>query len=369
MPKQFTHEEYVEKLLVVNPNIDINEVYINSATPVNHKCKVCGHVWLTRPRDVLRGHGCPVCCGRTIGPAPEYRNSIWSSKYKQYFSRYLTEDQMKQHTPHSSARVIATCPDCGFCKDIIISNLHRYGFGCICQDGVSFPNKFVFNVMRQLNVKMVQEYSPSWAEKRRYDIYAPNFKLIIENHGEQHYSDKGVRGNYRSLKEEQDNDLFKFNLAMENGVVNYVVLDCRNSNKNWIKESIMNSVLPSLLHFNEDDINWDDALLYATTSLVKISAQLFNEGYRAKEIAGMIGKNRTAVCRWLNIATELKLCNYQPKKETVLSNAKPVRCIELDIIFESIHMAAKFIGQSANSIVNCLKGKTHMAGGYHWEYV
>ena len=85
MPKQFTHNDYVTKLAVINPNIAINENYVNSSTLTEHKCKICGHVWLARPRDILRGHGCPVCSGRVVGAAPEYRNSIWASEYRQYF--------------------------------------------------------------------------------------------------------------------------------------------------------------------------------------------------------------------------------------------------------------------------------------------
>ena len=78
---------------------------------------------------------------------------------------------MKQYTPHSGVRVEATCPDCGLRKDIIISNLFLYGLGCVCQDGVSFPNKFVFNVMQQLGVKIKPEYSPIWAKKKENMIF------------------------------------------------------------------------------------------------------------------------------------------------------------------------------------------------------
>lgn len=369
MPKQFTHNDYVTKLAVINPNIAINENYVNSSTLTEHKCKICGHVWLARPRDVLRGHGCPVCSGRIVGMPPEYRNSIWASEYRQYFSQYLTEEQMQQYTPHSSARVEATCPDCGLRKDIIISNLFLYGLGCVCQDGVSFPNKFVFNAMQQLGVKIKPEYSPIWAKKRKYDIYALDYQLIIENHGEQHYSNRTKWNGARTLKEEQENDFIKYKLAIDNGIINYVVLDCRNSNKEWIKTSIMNSELPSLLCFKEDDINWDEALLYATTSLVKTSAELFNKGYHTNDIAKIIGRHRSTVCRWLGLAAQLGLCDYKPETEIMLIKSKKIRCVEINMIFDSIRKAAKFIGQSPTSIVNCLKGKTCMAGGYHWEYV
>ena len=349
MPDRLTHEEYLERLFLANPNIDIVENYINSGSRTKHKCKMCGHTWSPRPRDVLRGHGCPLCSGKIVGPAPEYRNSIWASEYREYFSKYLTESQMKQYTPQSSVQVEALCPNCGLHKNVMISNLHRYGIGCICQDGVSFPNKFVFNVLQQLKVVMKPEYSPGWAQKRKYDLYLSDYQVIIENHGGQHYINNEKRGFARTLEEEQENDLFKYHLAMSNGIINYIVLDCRNSDKEWIKASIMNSMLPTLLHFKEEDVDWDMALLYASTSI--------------------IGKHRSTVCRWLSLATQLGLCNYQPQNELVVMKSKKIRCIETDIIFDSVRKAAAFIGQSSTSIVNCLKGKTHTSGGYHWEYV
>lgn len=369
MASQYGHAEYVKKLAIANPNIEIDEPYINSGTLTNHRCKICGYIWPTRPRDILRGHGCPLCSGRVIGPPPEYINSIWASEYMEYFSKYLTEEQMKQYTPHSSQRVDAKCPDCGTPKNIVISNLCEFGIGCKCQDGVSFPNKFVFNIIQQLNLETNSEYSPNWAKKKKYDIYVPHYKLIIENHGAQHYIDKTIWNKSRSLQDEQENDLFKYNLAINNGITDYIVLDCRYSNKEWIKSSIMNSKLPSILCFKEDDINWDEALLYASTSLIRTSAKLFNEGYHALEISNMIGKHRSTVCHWLNIATDLGLCDYRPKNEVIRANAKKIRCIETNIIFDSIRAAARFIDQSPTSILNCLKHRTQRAGEYHWEYV
>ena len=276
---------------------------------------------------------------------------------------------MKQYTPHSSMRVEATCPDCGFRKNVVISNLYRRGIGCVCQDGVSFPNKFVCNVLQQLNIQFQPEYYDDWSENRKYDIYVSSNKLIIENHGMQHYGDCNLHSKARTLKEEQDNDLFKYTLAINNGITNYVVLDCRYSQKEWIKASIMNSKLPSLLGFHEYDVDWDAALLYAMTSLVKTSAELFNEGHHVAEIAKIIGRSRSSVWKWLIAATQLELCNYNPKTETTLVNSKQIRCIETGVTFESVRKAAQFIGQSSTSIVNCLKEKTSQAGGYHWEYV
>ena len=63
---------------------------------------------------------------------------------------------------------------------------------------------------------------------------------IIENHGEQHYIHRGTFKS-KSLEDEQRNDVYKKTLARQNGVIHYIVLDCRESNVSWIKKSILNS--------------------------------------------------------------------------------------------------------------------------------
>lgn len=51
-------------------------------------------------------------------------------------------------------------------------------------------------------------------------------------------------------------------------------------------------------------------------------------------------------------------------------NVKQVQCIELDMIFSSIHEAAHYINRSPSSLSEVLrKGKNGKCAGLHWEYV
>ena len=49
--------------------------------------------------------------------------------------------------PHSGKNIVLPCPNCGKLKSVKPCNLVNYGFGCICGDGQSFPNKFMYNVL------------------------------------------------------------------------------------------------------------------------------------------------------------------------------------------------------------------------------
>lgn len=47
---------------LINPNIIVLDTYINSHTPINHKCLICGNKWKTKPNSILFNKtGCPKC--------------------------------------------------------------------------------------------------------------------------------------------------------------------------------------------------------------------------------------------------------------------------------------------------------------------
>ena len=48
---------------------------------------------------------------------------------------------------------------------------------------------------------------------------------------------------------------------------------------------------------------------------------------------------------------------------------KSVRCIELNIIYDSATEAAKQLNLHRSSISRCCEGKLNSTGGYHWEFV
>lgn len=49
--------------------------------------------------------------------------------------------------------------------------------------------------------------------------------------------------------------------------------------------------------------------------------------------------------------------------------SKPIRCVETNVVYPSIHEAKRMTGIRCENICKCLKGNHHTAGGYHWEYV
>lgn len=56
-----THEQYVNELKTINPKIQVIGTYVDSTTPILHKCLIDGNEWLTPPTYILSGSGCPQC--------------------------------------------------------------------------------------------------------------------------------------------------------------------------------------------------------------------------------------------------------------------------------------------------------------------
>ena len=56
-----THEEFVEKLKKVNPNIEVLSKYITSRIKIKVMCLLCGHVWDVKPNQLIQGYGCRKC--------------------------------------------------------------------------------------------------------------------------------------------------------------------------------------------------------------------------------------------------------------------------------------------------------------------
>lgn len=55
------HKQYIEELKEINSNIIVIDTYVDSTTPIRHKCIKDGYEWNAQPNNILSGKGCPKC--------------------------------------------------------------------------------------------------------------------------------------------------------------------------------------------------------------------------------------------------------------------------------------------------------------------
>jgi len=281
-------------------------------------------------------------------------------------------------------KLLIKCPDCGQEKEMSIISLINSGFACPkCSDGISYPEKFFFNFLEQLLDKdfkvQLSKTTFKWCENYRYDNYINKINCIVETHGLQHYEEPSDK-HWMSLQENQENDFDKEWLAKQNKINNYIILDCRKSEMEWIRDSVMNSRLPQLLDFKESDIDWLKCHEFACNSLVKVVCDLWNNGINnLLDIVDKLLISHNTVRKYLKQGNELEWCVYNSRIGIDLRNKKhciKVICLTTGEIFDSQKEAGeKYNIKNCGNISACCTDK-HTSAGKHpitneplvWQY-
>ena len=284
-----------------------------------YTCNKCGWTegWITE-YNILKGVMCSCCC-QTPRVVVKGINDI-STTHPHLVQYFKNIEDAYNHTYNSNKKVLIKCPDCGFEKYMIISNLCNQLFGCPrCSDGISYSEKIIFSIFEQiLNKKFTHQYTKAnskWCDKYKYDFYFEynSEEYIIEMNGRQHYEDA-----WDKLEITEANDKLKKELALNNGIKkeNYIIIDCRESTLKWIKQNILSSRLNGI--FDLSKINWNKAEEYATKNIIKEVCSYWNnkqENETAINIANYFNLPRTTTIYYLNKGSNLKWCNYNSKEE------------------------------------------------------
>ena len=153
----------------------------------------------------------------------------------------------------------------------------------------------------------------NWSHSKRYDFL---FKLngvtyIVEAHGNQHYSSTQQFKN-STLSSQKSNDLYKYNLAIDNKIVepdNYIIIDCRKSDIDYIKNNILNSKLKEL--FDLVNFDWDLCFVESATPTLKRVCNAWNKGLNTyDELINELHMHPTTIQKYLSQGRKLGMCNY-----------------------------------------------------------
>ena len=373
MSRKLTNEEFLQKLIDKNIFYIPLEKYKGMSTKIKWQCyENPKHVFEATPTDIIYGgNGCPYCSRRRafIG-----ETDLWTT-HPNIAEMLKDKNDGYIYLSGSRKKVDWICPCCGYIvKNKSIEKVVQRGLSCpICSDGISYPEKFVANIFNQLEIDFEIHKVFEWSDSKIYDFYIPSLNVIVETHGIQHYIECDFSGNNlnRTLADEQRNDRYKQKMAYSNGIFEYVILDCRQSEKNFIKTSVLNSKLSNI--FNLSSIDWDMCDNKAHKSHYKDILYYYNNGVtNSIDIANLIGINRKTVINALHKMAENNICDYDSKISSAFhiskAHYKKVICVETKKIYESIK-STKEDGFSPKCVSGCCNGsgaKTHK--GLHWMF-
>lgn len=302
----------------VELGLNINDIWDFTLNNVNPRClSKFSHkkVWI-KCLDKNYHKYQMTCANFSNGQRCSYCNSFASHKVNYFDSvgflyhniaKAIVEDErnnvtyedMYKISPKSHNKFYFKCDSCKRSSHKKPLYSIRQEYRCkYCSDGISIPEKFVGNTLQRLNIKFETHKRFKWSDNKEYDFYIPSLNMIIETHGLQHYkrSFEKLSGRARTLEEEQANDKYKKELAITNGIENYIIVDCRYSKLDWLKE---NTIKELSLYFDLSNVIWSNIWKESQKSLVAKVLQMYENGMSVDEISDSIKLSKYTISEYL----------------------------------------------------------------------
>ncbi len=354
-----------------------NEISSGSEEKYLWDCFECKGEYSSQVYSRTVGSGCPYCSGRKVLIG---FNDFWTTHPE--LAKLLKDAKRGFEVTHgSNKKEIFVCDRCGYEQSKMLGNVSRQGFSCSrCSDGIKYPEKILISFLDQLNLDYEPQKIFSWSNNKRYDFYIRSYNMIIEVHGEQHYSGIGFSNlSGKTVKDEQKNDKYKYEMAKANNINEFIVLDCRESNLNFIRNSILNSKLYEI--FDLQRINWLKCHEFACGTIVKIISDLWNDGIKSTtEIGTILKMDSATISKYLKQGNTLGWCTYnkeEVKKATGQKISKSLRkkpVIQLTKDGEYLKTwgspteAEKEMGMFRGAVSGVCTGEKKTSYGFKWIY-
>lgn len=306
-------------------------------------------------------------------------------KRKDLLIYFQNEEDAKYVSQNKCELVKLKCPICGNPKEILMNTLTKCGFTCLhCSQKDSYPNRFMNSLLSSLNIRFEREVKFEWSNNRRYDFYVKDLDVIIEMHGEQHYTNSFKVKDFEHLEKQKEVDFLKRNIAIKNGVIKYFEINCSKSKFHFIKQNIINSGLLQCLNVEEDNVDWEvvENNMSKTNKMLDI-CNLWNDS-NCKTItefskeSGIFFDTASKYIRMgLNCGIAREYSSSQNSIDALIeiSKSKSIPVHQYDLLgnyiseFKSAQEVEKLLGFNNKNIQACCKGRKKTVGGFKWSYV
>ena len=336
-------DAYVDFINKLNENGDkLVSNYVNATTKVRIRYGKCRHTHPegegVMPSMYKSGRGCSICRGLIVVEGVNDLATTHPKLAKEWHPTKNGDLKPIQVSFGSNKKVWWLC-ECGHEWEVTVNSRTSKDSSCPkCSDGISRPNKIMALVVEALGLNYELEYVVEGYSQYRYDIYLPDYKQAMENDGGQHYAylddklkDKKVWNNKTGM-EIHYIDLGKESILMNEGL-GLIVVDCRESNIDYIRNSVENH--PFFQQFDLSNINWEEIDIQAQKSK-KIEVCRYwkeqkevNKDLTTTIMAEMFNIYRNTIRIWLKWGNESGLCIYNGEDESKDSKRRQSKFVYL----------------------------------------
>lgn len=288
-----------------------------------NRCK--NQKWATEG-NLTKGTGCAYCNGNNVllGVNTIYDTDYWM------IDLGVDKEEAKMLARSSNAKIKCICPYCKEvrykrCSDIYNSK----SIGCKCGDGFSYIFKYIYSLLKQLNLNFQTEVKYDWNKYCNpknnklsqasidFVAYKDGREIPLESDGDFHRKDNTMSGQTKEQSEfidkQRDENCLKY-LGEET---------IRISDEGDIKENILNSKLAK--EFDLSKVDWLKCMEFAVNNLVKEVCNYWNdkkEWETVKDLADMFNISYATTLTYLKNGTNLGMCYYNGKDEMINANKK-----------------------------------------------
>lgn len=207
-----SYEEYISQLKEVHPTIICIGEYVNSSTPILHKCIIDGYTWMTAPISLVscRESGCPKCAGNLLKTHDEYVNEVTSlNPGIEVIGTYI----------NARTKITHRCKKDGYEWDTYPYSILS---GCGCpRCKISHGERKIASWLDKNNIKYIsQKKFNDCVDKFAlpFDFYLEDYNVAIEYDGEQHYRPVNIFGGKKAFEKRIQHDRTKTKYCRDNGI-------------------------------------------------------------------------------------------------------------------------------------------------------
>lgn len=214
-----SHKDFIEKMALINSNIDILSIYTKASAKIKCQCKVCGDIWYPTANNLLSGHGCKNCSNNLISSERRKSNKKLREQSKELlkimdidFSYYKNKD----------SKLPCVCKICNNKWNVTYRNLMA-GRGCPNCNKISKGESKILYLLTTKGINFTRNYSfdklvSNHDVKLSYDFYLPDYNLLIEFQGEQHEHPIEHFGGKEKFKIQKEHDKRKREYAKSHNI-------------------------------------------------------------------------------------------------------------------------------------------------------